>query len=90
LERAGAGGVAIWGDRRPQQQQRAATDKYTPVITEESGSCYAWRSSMAGAHKASKGEICKDLFPLNPQSHQKRIRDLEKKSSGNLQKLSGI
>jgi hypothetical protein len=34
---------------------------------------------LAGAHKASKGEISKDLFPLNPQSHQKRIRDLEKK-----------
>jgi hypothetical protein len=60
LERAGAGGVAIWGlgGRRP-QQQRAAADKYTPVIIEESGSCYAWRSSVAGAHKASKGEISK-------------------------------
>jgi hypothetical protein len=26
------------------------------VITEERGSCYAWTSSMVGAHKACKGE----------------------------------
>jgi hypothetical protein len=56
LECAGAGGVAIWGlgGRRSQQQQRAAADKYTPVITKESGSCYAWRSSMADWQERTK------------------------------------